>query len=53
VAEAAGFHLQANFSRPGAGDGPFNNFDGAVGGRDLCNAHSWEMLRATITTQKI
>jgi hypothetical protein len=40
VAEAAGLHLQTDFPRPGAGDGPFNNFDGAVGGRDLCNAHN-------------
>jgi hypothetical protein len=52
VTQAAGLHFDAHFSGTWIGDGTFDNFDGAVGGRDLCNAHDLMMRGEAFTTQK-
>jgi hypothetical protein len=52
VAKAAGLHFYSDFAGTRIGDGTIDNFDGAVGGRDLCNAHKFMMRGEAFTTQK-
>jgi hypothetical protein len=52
-AKPAGRHLHTDFSRTRIGDRTFDNLNRAAGGRDLCNAHNFQMRPGPVTTQKL
>ena len=53
MAESAGFHFDADLAGAWVGKSAFDDFDRAVGGRDLGYTHGFMMRVCAVTSQLV